>query len=112
MINYRNTLNLVTFAVLVILGGFVQASSLPSHYPADFDKVATIDEINFNTLKVIIGDKVYSLNANVDVNLLRANRTGSFSDLSVGDLVGCILNSDEVTLSEIWMLPEDYEAEE
>ena len=106
-----NTLSVkIVLLIVCIFIGVAHATSLPSHYPPRFNEVGTVDRIDYNQLKIVIGDKIYSLSANVEFKRLNPNRTGSLSDLSVGDYVGCRLAGK--TLIGIYELPKNYTVNE
>lgn len=77
--------------------------------PNDFARVTTIDGINLDAQKIMIGDTTYNLHAGIAVRELRTQNLVSFSDLTVGTRVGCEVTEDGY-VSEIWILPDGYEA--
>ncbi len=88
----------------------VVSSSLASA-PSDFGRVTTIDGINLESQQIIIGDRTYKLHSGISVRNFRNSELMSFNQLAIGTKVGCEITEDGY-ISEIWVLPENYEAVE
>lgn len=96
--------------ILITLLLFIVCSVLKSA-PSDFGRVTTIDGINLSSQTIVIGDSTYNLHSGISVRNFRNSELMSVNQLNVGAKVGCEISEDGY-ISEIWVLPENYEAVE
>lgn len=103
------TLRLVTLAIALVLAGAAAAQGFPNYYPKDgFQRVGTIDSVQAEEQRLIIGDLAYSMSSNLIIHSPRAYSVPQ-SNLRAGGKIGFkLVRGDERMITEIWLLPDDY----
>ncbi|MDH3619808.1 MAG: hypothetical protein OER91_02880 [Gammaproteobacteria bacterium] len=96
--------------IALLLAGTVAAQSLPKYYQdADYQRTGRIDSVQIQAQRVVIDDIAYSISSNLIVHSPRAYSV-PVSNLKVGKTIGYkLLNGRGRLISEIWLLPDDYE---
>lgn len=83
----------------------------PAGAPARFEEVGTVDNINLEIGKIVVGDVVYFVTAATPV-VLQDGRTASVKSLQKGARVGITTaptaKGRATTITRIWVLPKDY----
>lgn len=86
-------------------------TDLPAGTPTRFEEVGTVDDINLESGKIVVGDVVYSVTAATPV-VLQDGRTGSIKSLQKGTWVGLATipaaKGRATAILRIWVLPKDY----
>lgn len=99
------------FSLLVIalaFAGTAMAQRLPAHYPSEgFQRTGVVDAILLEENRIVIGDISYAISNDVVVHSPTAKDV-SIARLRPGVHVG-IRNSRSRVLTELWLLPRNYD---
>lgn len=103
------TLRFVTLTIALVLAGAVAAQGFPNYYPKEgFQRVGTIDAIQAEEQRLVIGDLAYAMSSNLIIHSPRAYSVPQ-SNLRVGGKIGFkLVRGGERMITEIWLLPDDY----
>lgn len=104
---YRYSLGVQKCIHSIIFVGILSLSSvataLPSHYPKQFSCFGSVNYINLDEGKLIVGDKIFKINSSVKVHYPKVGQSSNINSLSVGATVGCT-GSASGRVSDLWML--------
>ena len=104
--NMTITRVVLTLALLLTVAA-AGAENLPAYYPDSFDRVGTIDGVNFAKRVIIVNDSRYYLSDNMVIHT-QANEFDTMDKLSKGATVGFrVINAGtgHALIPEIWTLP-------
>ncbi len=101
---------IIRFALTLLLLLTVTAAgaeNLPVYYPDSFNRIGTIDGVNFAKRAIIVNDSQYYLSDSIVIHT-QSNEFDTMDKLSKGTTVGFrVLNagSGRPLIPEIWVLP-------
>jgi hypothetical protein len=86
------------------------SAKLPDYYPAAFDRVGVIDQIDLDNRVIVVNDK--NIRVALDLKVYTVNtRFASSQSLQPGMVIGFGTSGSRAisgAVSEIWVLPADY----
>lgn len=98
-----------TIIVALLVATTTAYAAFPAYYPKEgFQRVGTLDDVQLNRQVIIINDIPYSLANSFIVHSPRAYSVPA-TRLERGGLVGYKMASSGRLITEIWLLPRDYE---
>ncbi len=99
----------ILIASAALLASSIAMAEFPNYYPKDgFPRVGTLDSVQLGRQVVVINDVPYSLSNNVIIHSLRSYSVPT-SQLRIGSQVGYKMAAGGRLVTEIWLLPDDYE---
>ena len=103
-------LRLTAAIVALAFAGIASAQGLPDYYPTEgFQRTGVLDAVQTEAQRIIIGDLGYAYSSNL---IVRSPRSYSvpLSRLKPGTRIGFkTLNNRGRVITEIWLLPDNYE---
>lgn len=102
-------LNWLLFLGLVVCGSFgsAWADRLPAYYPDAFDNIGIVDSISAKRDSIVVGDVFFRLSPQTQVHGLRSEKV-TLGWVGQGARIGFSIAENFIT--EIWILPQDYNA--
>ncbi len=99
----------ILLAAVAMMISSMAMAAFPNYYPKDgFQRVGMLDAVQLERQVVVINDVPYSLSNNVIIHSLRSYSVPA-SRLRIGSQVGYKMAAGGRLVTEIWLLPDDYE---
>ena len=101
---------IIVLLAALFLGQPGLAQQFPSYYPADgFQRVGILDGVQLQRQVVVVNDIPYTL-ANSTIVHSTSSYSVPLSELSVGMQIGYKMSSSGRLITEIWLLPRNYQS--